>query len=430
VAFSSGEPGQASCTDTINCVGLYAFGGGAVRRLSGAPAHCPSASACTTFDEDPSVASDGRVYYEFDLISGDLQCVLGGCIEWQSGGPGTYVRDLAGEDEPTAVAFPSRTTENVEDGVAEQASSPVFAADPQDPGSIAYQGVQVSHCIDGEQNCYPVDVESIGEPATGRVIGEAVGYSARLAWSADATLIADEVTGTSPPGIWVFSTQGAASTGSLVLAGSGSWPGEYGFTFADDGELVVEYQDNLYSLPAGCWAVQSAIGANGAATPNCTIAADATALTAGGTTAEPFRYPAWTSAAVAPYAIPSTPGAAGGPSTAPAPAVHAANQITALRLNAHKLRPGQPLILDLTLTSKAKVKVAVLRYVPASGHGKHRIKAHYKQLGVLTFSGRTGLNMLEIVKVHGHRLAAGEYQARVSAGGKTQLVTFRVRRRH
>jgi hypothetical protein len=92
------------------------------------------------------------------------------------------------------------------------------------------------------------------------------------------------------------------------------------------------------------------------------------------------------------------------------------------------VRAGKPLTFDVTLKAAAKVTIQILRLVPASGHGKHRRKARYRLVGVLTFKGGPGLNKLRVTKVHGRKLAPAAYEAKVAAGGKAHVATFKVRR--
>ena len=82
----------------------------------------------------------------------------------------------------------------------------------------------------------------------------------------------------------------------------------------------------------------------------------------------------------------------------------------------------------MTLRAPSKLKVEILRYVAASGHGRHRHKAHYVLVETLSFAGKTGLNKLTIPTRHnGHKLAPGKYEAKVLAGTSSHVVSFTIR---
>jgi hypothetical protein len=66
---------------------------------------------------------------------------------------------------------------------------------------------------------------------------------------------------------------------------------------------------------------------------------------------------------------------------------------------------GETLTFDVTLKASAKITIAILRYVPASGSGNHRKRAHYALVGTLAVSGKVGLNKLRVTKLHGHKLS-------------------------
>jgi hypothetical protein len=107
--------------------------------------------------------------------------------------------------------------------------------------------------------------------------------------------------------------------------------------------------------------------------------------------------------------------------------VGAMQTITHLGIAAHSVRTGRAVTFEVTLASAATITIELLRHVPASGHGRHRHPAHYVALGTLRFAGKDGLNRLAVEKLHGHKLAAGAYEAKVSAGGTPQTLTFTVR---
>ena len=413
VAFSSGEQGQATCSHTLNCVGLYAFGAGAALRLTAPPMACPNAGSCTTFDNNPSVTTDGRVYFMFDIITGTLDCAPGGCIDYQSGGAGIFVRSMDGSDQPTAVPFPDRTGTYVTNGLVMNANVPIVAADPQDPNSLAYQGGPATGCT-------PVDVESTSDPDSSakRVgCGNPNGSFDGLEWSPDATKIAGFDTSSTVPGIWVYSTEGSPTTGAWVLDDTQS---DYGFTFAGNDELVFEYNNNLYSLPSSCWATQTSTSSPVA---NCTVA-NATAITTGGTSAAPYRYPSWTSAAVPGFAVPPPPLSA----PPPAPVV-ATPTVQQAGLTAHgAITSKTGVAFDVTLSAAGTIDVTISKLPAPAGaarvasasspqlsRGKKKPKP--KLIGTVTFPGKAGSNLLTIHKVHGHALAPGRYEASVTVSG-------------
>ncbi|MGH2861179.1 MAG: hypothetical protein ACRDLT_06680, partial [Solirubrobacteraceae bacterium] len=105
-----------------------------------------------------------------------------------------------------------------------------------------------------------------------------------------------------------------------------------------------------------------------------------------------------------------------------------ADAILHLRLTAQSVRVRKPVQFRLTLVVAASVRIKILRYVPASRHGKRRIKAHYATVGGLTARGRPGLNRIKLTKLHGRWLAVGRYRAQVVAGGGAHVITFRVHR--
>jgi hypothetical protein len=92
------------------------------------------------------------------------------------------------------------------------------------------------------------------------------------------------------------------------------------------------------------------------------------------------------------------------------------------------VRPGKALTFEVTLKAPATIKIQILRFVPASGHGKHRRKAHYAVVLTLSFKGDRGLNKEKVSKAHGRNLPLGHYVARVSAGAKTHVIKFTVHR--
>lgn len=103
------------------------------------------------------------------------------------------------------------------------------------------------------------------------------------------------------------------------------------------------------------------------------------------------------------------------------------DEISKLKLAARTVRPGKPVTFEVTLKAAATITTKILRFVPASGHGKQRKNAHYAPVGTLEFNGRTGLNKLRVSELHGKRLPAGRYKGELSAGGKPHAIAFTVK---
>jgi hypothetical protein len=103
------------------------------------------------------------------------------------------------------------------------------------------------------------------------------------------------------------------------------------------------------------------------------------------------------------------------------------DEVAGLKLAAGTVRSGKLVTFEVTLRAAAKMIVQILRFVPKSGHGKHRMKAHYVVVGTLSFNGKAGLNKLLVSKVHGHKLSPAKYDAEVSAGGKPHAIAFTVK---
>jgi hypothetical protein len=108
--------------------------------------------------------------------------------------------------------------------------------------------------------------------------------------------------------------------------------------------------------------------------------------------------------------------------TTPPPPI--TDRITKLTVVSPTVHAGKPLTIAVTLAKAGKVSVVIVRHVPASGHGKHRHKAHDVTVGSKTFTGMVGHNMLKLLTIKGHKLSAGRYTAKLTAGGKTHSVSF------
>jgi hypothetical protein len=113
------------------------------------------------------------------------------------------------------------------------------------------------------------------------------------------------------------------------------------------------------------------------------------------------------------------------PTTPTTPTV--TDRITKLTLASRSVRSGKPVTFDVTLAAAGKVTIIIVRHVPASGHGKHRRKAHDVTIGTKTFTGKVGRDALKLTTLHGHKLPRGSYTAKLTAGGKTHSISFTIR---
>jgi hypothetical protein len=112
---------------------------------------------------------------------------------------------------------------------------------------------------------------------------------------------------------------------------------------------------------------------------------------------------------------------------APPPPPPPSDRVTKLSVAAKTITEGKPLTVNVTLAAAGKVTIIVVRHVPASGHGKHRRKAHDVTIGTKTFTGNVGLNALKLTALNGHQLVPGSYTAKVTSGNKTHTINFTVK---
>jgi hypothetical protein len=428
IAFTA-EVNGADGACASNCPGLYSFLNGKPLRLSQPASACGGGGViCGSEQIDPAVTTTERVIYYTLQAASTIDCGIYYCGS-DGGLSEDYVsRKLDGSDSATPWPLPSSTTGANMNGA--QGADPVFegsiAADPADPNKIAYGGDYI-HGIpfgdgcgtDGDGNCYPLVVDDSNGTYTRTSTDDSFYYD--FAFSQDGTKVADLETG-DKKGIWVYpSTQdysGANPQFSWALTDPDNVDGATqfqnnvnGLTFVGNNEIVFSSNNNLYSIPASCWATPTAPSDTSG---HCSLA-NAHQLTHDGNSTAPDAQPAWTSSTSAIKAFGTTP---------PPPS---GNQITKAKLGSSSVKKGKPVVIDVTLKRGVKVSVEVLRYVPASGHGKHRKKAHYKKIGTLTGAGTAGLNKFSFSKVAGHRLAPGKYELLVSAGGKAQTLKFKVK---
>jgi hypothetical protein len=438
VAFDAevnGTDGQCA----TNCPGLYSLLGGKLLRLSGPPSGCGNGiTLCGSEDTDPAVSSTGRVVYYSLFASSTPDCGIDYC-GYDGGSTEEYnSRALDGSDSPALWPLPSVPGGNDTPG-ADPGFDGALAADPADPTKIAYSGNPIqgldfvnNHACGptGDSNCYPLDVET----SSGAVnqIGIDDSFYESLAFSQDGTRIADVETGDNK-GIWVYSsTQSYGSPGAPNPAAQFTWAledpdnvagaGQFdrvinGLAFVGNNEIVFSADNNLWSIPASCWATPSPTA------PKCgTFPSGATQLTHDGDSTNPNAEPAWTSSTT-----PITAFGGGGNNGGGNNGGGGGDQISKVGLGSSSVASGKPVTLSVTLKSGATIKVKILRFVPASGHGRHRHKAHYAPLGSASPSGHAGLNLLKLTKIGGHKLKPGKYELLISAGGRTYTLKFKIR---
>ena len=102
--------------------------------------------------------------------------------------------------------------------------------------------------------------------------------------------------------------------------------------------------------------------------------------------------------------------------------------LTRLKLVSSSVRHGKAVTFEVTLSAATRIEIEILRYVPASGHGRHRVKAHYTSVGTLSHSAVAGLNTVRVLRLGRRTLPAGRYEAKVTAGGVTDTITFSITR--
>ena len=102
--------------------------------------------------------------------------------------------------------------------------------------------------------------------------------------------------------------------------------------------------------------------------------------------------------------------------------------LAGVKLAAHKIRRGAPVIFLIRLRARARVTITFLRLVVPRAHGRSHRNSYYKPAGTFVFYGRAGLNRLRVFKLHRRKFTAGRYHANVSAGGKSRRVTFTIER--
>ena len=436
-----GTPAEGVCS--ANCPGLYSYVGTSLLRLSPAPSDCitPVFFVCGSSDGQPNdTTANGQVIYEHAVFDEDSLGSIGS-VSYQE-------RALNGSGEPSPWDFPS------EPGAGEGGEG-IDAVDPVEPNTIAYPSNPNCYEVKTDTGCQTgilIDHDGAAKPSY------AVSYDDEpqqaIAFSPNGQYIADIEVG-EERGIWVYTNEDIndpANEGSWhgwwVLAdplqdsNDGGNPDQRTFdwvTITNTGEILLDDGVNVYELPASCWAPNKGFTLTSELSegPTCGTfgepSSQAVQLTTGGTTNAREEHPTWTSAALTPYQVPgSTP-----PSSPPSSSSHGAgpsapptvvNQLTGVALASSSVVSGKSLKFKVTLKTASKIKVEILHFVPASGHGTHRHKAHYVPVETLRFTGTAGLNKLAVATKHdGHKLAPGTYEAKISAGTSSRVVGFTIK---
>ncbi len=401
--------------DGANYGGIYTFSGGVASRVSDPPA--PTVGVGSE-DTSPSLTADGRVVYEQIANSYDSNGNIVGSVEQ------LRARSLSG-GAPTGWATSPAN------------SSTQGSADPANGGLLAYFA---------DTSPRQLQIGDQGAAQTIVVAGQPEGFDP--AWSPDGSQIADvdwtiqANAGTDgfSAGLWLFPAAAHGAARELVADPSPPMssldPGSFGNpVFVGTSEVAfsatVNGATNLFEVPTSCNA--------------CSItSAQVKQLTSDGTASSPDDFPAWTSQTLTEFGQGGGAGGtgsggsgsgsgSGGTGGASNPGAGMGRPTTrdlikAVRLSSASARYGKRLTLDVTLASPSTITIKILRFVPASGHGRHRHNAHYTLKATLTLTGTAGLNKVVLVKLHGLKLPVGRYQAKVSAGGPAHVVSFTITR--
>ncbi len=279
-AIGSGPAGACG----LQCTGIYTLAGGAVTRITSAPAPCgPTPQWCGSFSTNPDWTADGKIAYEYSQYTWEYSCIILPC-NW------TFTSAL--EEIHTTPPSPGGAgpTWAVQHGGIGSDLAPL--TDPADAGKIAYIGASICspECV------YPLYISTGGGTDTPVVYDDNL---IDAAWSPDGSTLAD-IEGGGERGIWTYAANDASTPGkSFVWAlgdpiQNGSDPGNNPFdvSFSDvswlgNGKVLFSAENNLWTIPASC-------GSGG--TP-CAFPQDATQLTTDGSQSAPDTSPAWTSAA-------------------------------------------------------------------------------------------------------------------------------------
>jgi hypothetical protein len=320
IVFNAQVPDTASPGDCSGlCPGLYTLNGGKVSRLTAPAYKCGNGTTvlCESSETDPQVTTSGQVVYlaqSATLVGSCYAAICGPVAETSSeldyrainGSGGATAWPLPASGQPND-AFPEPTGGTYNN---------VFASDPADPTKIAYAGDYETGLPTDEQCgpgatslCYPITVEDssgdYNEPGY-----DTGGYSG-FSFSSDGSAVA----AVQPGGIWVYpsaqsvghseppsTTEDAVIHWALEDNGTNESTGGIigNIAFVGDattGKVVFSALNNLYTIPASCFAgagpLTAGCGTFNAADP--TSNANITQLTTDGTAAAPNTDPAWTS---------------------------------------------------------------------------------------------------------------------------------------
>lgn len=438
LSFQGAVLSNGVCSD--NCPGLYSYVGGSVVRLSAAPFDCINAVdfGCGSDQGGPNVTtSNGRVIYLSSFFVDNLSSDIAG--------QNFYDRALNGSGEQALWVYPNQA--EVPTG---EAGEGLDAVDPVEPNTIAYgSSAYCSEKIENDTKCEEgilIDQDGAAEPSY--VVSYDDTYQQAMAFSPDGRYIADIEAG-EERGIWIYTNENVEDKSTWhgwwllkdPLENNNSGVDEHtfqGLTVTNSGEIVFDNGINIYALPASCWSAGKgfSLPPTESVEPTCGTFgqpdSQAVQLTSDGTTSSRDEHPTWTSAALSSYVVPGSPPAppsTGSPAsttpTTPAPS----DDVSTLALGTSStVAAGKPLTFKVTLKAASTIKVQILRYVAASGHGRHRVKAHYVLVETLTFTGKVGLNKLTIPTKHnGRKLPAGRYEARFSAGAGSHTIAFTIK---
>lgn len=418
LAFQGDTKAPDGTCDT-NCVSVMTLVNGSLHRISAAPVDCMSTatqSCLITADNTPTLTADGRVLYLHTGSEFGVGCALYCGVYGGSGNQYEVQSDLGG-DQANVWPIPTGVTYWEPAGNGGFDSSP--AADPADAHLIAYPALEDPANPTNTVDPLAVDDDAAEHPF---VVSDDDAVQNFVTWSPDGKYVLD-IEGGTQPGIWAYTALPYTDPGWKAFyvmatppqtAGGGGLG--YGLSMASDGRILFTSSHDIYSLPASCGPVAGAAApTSGTPSPNCTIA-QAAQLTSSGTDEEPT----WTSESTPLSYAPPQAGQQGQQGQ------QGQADVTHFGVTHSKVKHGKAVVLSVTLSASAQITIKIFRLVPASGHGRHRHKAHYVSAGTLTLAGKAGANSVSLTKLHGRLLRIGRYKALVSLGGKTSTVAFTI----
>jgi hypothetical protein len=311
-----------SCPTThygLNSSGTYRWAGGAITRISGAPAYC---SDCTSTNSQPAPRADGSIVDEFTMCQGWLDGGIGG---------GQFYSCSAGIKATSGEVYDSCTTVS---GVS---------PNPANGGQVAHVGCQST----GLYAVIATGPSRAGE----HVVGCDDAEQADPTWTRAGDRVLVSEIGANP-GLWSYPVTNDGCSGEerrVLVAPSGVRFDDPAFIAAD--RIVFAYDHNLWTIPASC--------------DLCAFPAAATQLTTDGTEGQPNLDPAWTSDALV---VTTTGGSGGGsagggggaPSDTTAPSVQ-------LRKTASTQRVGSSRRITLKVVPSEAATVRITGKIVAPG---------------------------------------------------------------